>query len=170
LITDVRAIDTGGRLFSRPGRGGDLRAHDEWVNTCLGRSEGLLDVSRLSKIWQNLHDLPRTAKGVMTHGDLVPGNVLVSAGRLAGVLDCGGLGPADPALDLVAAWHLLETGPRRLLRDDLQCDDLEWKRGKAWAFEQALGLVWYYAVTNPSMSQMGRRTLDRIIADEDIAG
>jgi aminoglycoside phosphotransferase (APT) family kinase protein len=170
FITDVRAIDTGGRLFSRPGRGGDLRAHDEWVNTCLGRSEGLLDVSRLSKIWQNLHDLPRTAKDVMTHGDLVPGNVLVSAGRLAGVLDCGGLGPADPALDLVAAWHLLETGPRRLLRDDLQCDDLEWKRGKAWALEQALGLVWYYAVTNPSMSQMGRRTLDRIIADEDIAG
>jgi aminoglycoside phosphotransferase (APT) family kinase protein len=170
FITDVRAIDTGGRLFSRPGRGGDLRAHDEWVNTCLGRSEGLLDVSRLSKIWQKLHDLPRTAKDVMTHGDLVPGNVLVSAGRLAGVLDCGGLGPADPALDLVAAWHLLETGPRRLLRDDLQCDDLEWKRGKAWALEQALGLVWYYAVTNPSMSQMGRCTLDRIIADEDIAG
>ena len=170
FITDVRAIDTRGRLFSQPGRGGDLQAHEEWVKTCLCRSEGLLDVSRLSKIWQKLHDLPRTAPDVMTHGDLVPGNVLVSAGRLAGVLDCGGVKPADPALDLVGAWHLLEAGPRRLLRDELQCDDLEWKRGKAWAFEQALGLVWYYAHTNPSMSQTGRRTLDRIIVDEDLAG
>ena len=47
----------------------------------------------------------------MTHSDLIPGNVLVSAGRLSGILDVGGFGPADPALDLVSAWHLLEAGP-----------------------------------------------------------
>ena len=41
---------------------------------------------------------------------------------------------------------------------------MEWERGKAWAFQQAMGLVWYYADTNPVMSQMGRRTLDRIQA------
>jgi hypothetical protein len=51
-------------------------------------------------------------------------------------------------LDLVAAWHLLEDGPRQVLREDLRCDDLEWERGKAWAFEQAMGLVWYYAQSN----------------------
>jgi Phosphotransferase enzyme family len=34
----------------------------------------------------------------MTHGDLIPGNVLVSNGRLSGIIDVGGLGPADPAL------------------------------------------------------------------------
>jgi aminoglycoside phosphotransferase (APT) family kinase protein len=91
--------------------------------------------------------------------------VLVSGGRLAGILDVGGMGPADPALDLVAAWHLLQTRPRQALRDDLRCDDLEWERGKAWAFEQAMGLVWYYADSNPVMSLMGRRTLERIQAD-----
>jgi aminoglycoside phosphotransferase (APT) family kinase protein len=101
----------------------------------------------------------------MTHGDLIPGNVLVRDGHLAGVLDVGGLGPADPALDLVAAWHLLEAGPRQSLRDDLGCDDLEGERGKAWAFEQAMGAVWYYAETNPAMSRMGRTTLERILAD-----
>jgi aminoglycoside phosphotransferase (APT) family kinase protein len=101
----------------------------------------------------------------MSHGDLIPGNVLVAGGRLAGILDVGGLGPADPALDLVAAWHLLEAGPRQALRDDLRCGDLEWERGQAWAFEQAMGLVWYYADSNPAMSRMGRRTLERIQAD-----
>jgi len=53
------------------------------------------------------------------------------------------------------------TAPQAL-RDDLRCDDLEWHRGHAWAFEQAIGLVWYYADSNPAMSRLGRRTLERI--------
>jgi aminoglycoside phosphotransferase (APT) family kinase protein len=101
----------------------------------------------------------------MSHGDLIPGNVLVCGGRLTGILDVGGLGPADPALDLVAGWHLLEAGPRQVFRADLGCDDLEWERGKAWAFEQAMGAIWYYIESNPAMSRMGRRTIQRIQAD-----
>jgi hypothetical protein len=81
----------------------------------------------------------------------------------------GGFGPADPALDLVSAWHLLETGPRQVLRLDLGCDDLEWERGRAWAFEQAMGLVEYYLETNPVLSRMGRRTLERLQADKSPA-
>jgi aminoglycoside phosphotransferase (APT) family kinase protein len=158
-----------GRAFSGGGRGGELKSHDTWLETCFDRSEGLLDVRRLREIWAALRCLPRQAGDVMTHGDLIPGNVLVSGGRLAGVLDVGGLGPADPALDLVSAWHLLEAGPRQVLRDDLGCGDLDWARGKAWAFQQAMGLVWYYADSNRSMSRIGRRTLDRIMADESRA-
>jgi len=165
FILGVRAIGTAGRVFSGNGRGGDLRSHDAWTETCLRRSEQLLDVPRLRRMWEVLHTLPRGAGAdVMSHRDLIPGNVLVSGGRLAGVLDVGQLEPADPALDLIAAWHLLEAGPRQVLRTDLGCDDLEWERGKAWAFQQALGLVWYYAESNPAMSRMGRRTLERIEA------
>lgn len=165
LIADLRRIDTRGRTFSGPGRGGDLHAQDGWMETCFRRSEHLLDVPRLRRAWEHLRDLPRTAPDVMTHGDLIPGNLLVADGRLAGVLDVGGLGPADPALDLVAAWHLLDARTRPLLCRALGCDDLEWERGKAWAFAQAMGLVWYYADTNTGMSRLGRRTLDRILGD-----
>jgi aminoglycoside phosphotransferase (APT) family kinase protein len=165
LIVDVRGIDTRGRTFGGRGRGGDLRSQDAWMETCFRHSDGLLDVPGLRRVWRQLRELPRSAPDVMTHGDLIPGNVLVAGGRLVGVLDVGGLAPADPALDLVSAWHLLDTGPRRLLRDDLGCDDLEWERGKAWAFAQAMGLVWYYVDSNPSMSRLGRRTLDRIRVD-----
>ena len=165
FISGVRAIGTGGRTFRGQGRGGDLRSHDGWMDTCFARSGHVLDVRRLRRRWEVMRALPRGAAGdVMSHGDLIPGNVLVSSGRLAGILDVGDLGPADPALDLVAAWHLLEDGPRQALRDDLRCDDLEWERGQAWAFEQAMGLVWYYADSNPAMSRMGRRTLERIQA------
>ncbi|MCW3840014.1 aminoglycoside phosphotransferase family protein [Micromonospora yasonensis] len=167
FISEVRAIDTGGRTFSGGGRGGDLQSHDAWMDTCFGNSERLLDVPRLRGMWAVLRSLPRSAADdVMNHGDLIPGNVLVSDGRLAGILDVGGLGPADPALDLVGAWHLLDAGPRQALRADLGCDDLEWERGKAWAFVQAMGVVWYYVESNPTMSRMGQRTLARILADE----
>jgi aminoglycoside phosphotransferase (APT) family kinase protein len=170
FIRGVRAIDTRGRTFGGEGRGGDLRSHDAWMQTCFGHSEQLLDVARLRRLWPIMRGLPRScAADVMTHGDLIPGNVLVSDGRLAGIIDVGGLGPADPALDLVGAWHLLEAGPRQVLRDELRCDDLEWERGKAWAFEQAMGAVWYYVNSNPAMSRMGQRTLERIMNDESSA-
>ena len=165
FIQGVRSIDTLGRTFARSGRGGDLHAHDAWMQTCFQHSEQLLDTPRLRRLWDAFRELPRIAADVMTHGDLIPGNVLVSEGRLVGVIDVGGLGSADPALDLVGAWHLLETKPRQVLRERLACDDLDWQRGKAWAFEQAMGVVWYYVDSNPAMTQMGRRTLDRIMAD-----
>jgi aminoglycoside phosphotransferase (APT) family kinase protein len=64
------------------------------METCFEHSEQLLDVPRLRRMWAVMRDLPRSAAGdVMTHGDLIPGNVLVSDGRLAGVLDVGGLAP-----------------------------------------------------------------------------
>jgi len=165
FIAGVRAIDTRGRTFSGDNRGGHLPDHDAWMETCLERSEEVLDVPPLRRLWAAFRALPREGGDVMTHGDLIPGNLLVDGGRLTGVIDVGGLGPADPALDLVAAWHLLEPDPRQALRADLGCGDLEWARGAAWAFEQAMGLVWYYAETNPVMSRLGRRTLQRLTAE-----
>ena len=50
-----------------------------------------------------------------------------------------------------------------MLHDVLGSDDLEWARGRAWAFEQAMGVVWYYIETNPAMHRMGRTRLRRIL-------
>ncbi|WP_229075996.1 aminoglycoside phosphotransferase family protein [Actinoplanes sp. DH11] len=166
LITAMRAVGTGGAVFSGRGRGGVLAGHDEWMRTCFAHSERLLDVPRLRSLWDKMRGLPRGSDpDVMSHQDLMPGNLLVAGGRLTGVLDVGGFGPADPALDLLSAWHLLEPGPRDVLRAGLSCDDAEWARGQAWAFEQSMGLVWFYEHSNPVMAGIGRRTLDRILAD-----
>ena len=165
FVRGVRAVDTRGRRFSGGGRGGDLKAHDAWIETCLEKSERFLDVPRLRRMWAEFRLLPRASEDVMTHGDLIPGNVLVARGRLVGVLDVGGFGPADPALDLVCAWHLLDAAARARLREDLGCTDVEWQRGKAWAYQQAIGAAWYYRETNPAMSQMGQVTLQRLTAD-----
>lgn len=165
FIRDVQAIDPCGAVFDGNGRGGDLKSHDEWLHHCFTQSIHLLNVPRLRRIWSSLRTLPRRDPDLMTHGDLIPGNILLRSGRLGGVIDVGGLGPADPSIDLVCAWHLFDEGSRATLREELGCDEIHWQRGKAWAFQQAMGLVWYYVDSNPTMSALGRRTLDRILAD-----
>lgn len=162
LITSLRAVGTRGRRFAGTGRGGHLRDHDEWLEVCFARSERVLDVPNLRAVWADLRSLPEVDADAMCHQDLTPPNVMVEGGRLAGVLDGGGFGPADPALDLVAAWHLVDDERRDLFREAVGSADVQWRRGMAWAFQQAVGLVWYYADSKPAMSAWGRRSLDRI--------
>lgn len=167
LIDALREAPVQGRRFQGPGRGGDLSAEDPWVQECLDRSTGLLPVQELRSLWSGLRDLPRESADVMSHKDLVPANLLLRDGRLCGVLDTGGFGPADPALDLVAGWHLLDRDPRRLLQEQLASSELDILRGAGWAFAQAIGLVWYYVESNPMMRDLGRSTLARLLADLD---
>ena len=169
LIASLRAAGTHGRHFDGKGRGGDLPEHDAWMEVCFKNSEGLLDVARLRRMWARLRKLPPAGPTVMSHRDLIPANLLVQGERIVGVLDAGSFGPADPALDLVAAWHLLDRDQREVVRSHLGSDEVEWTRGAAWAFQQAMGLVWYYAESNPTMSRMGRRTLERIMVNTSAA-
>lgn len=163
LVAGLRRADTRGRRFDGLGRGGRLPDHDAWLDVCFRQSERLLDVPRLRSLWADLRRLPDVDADAMCHRDLTPPNVLVHHGRLVGVLDGGSFGPADPAVDLVAAWHLLDDERREVFRTALGCGEIQWRRGMAWAFQQAMGLVWYYVDSNPTMSRWGRRTLGRIL-------
>ncbi len=163
LVDQLRQSNTRGRRFSGDGRGGQLSDHDEWVDECITRTDGLLDTDSMRRLWSRMRLLPREDPDMMGHGDLTPSNLLVTGQRLTGVVDTGGFQAADPALDLVAAWHLFDESPRAELRNALDCSDLQWERGAAWAFQQAAGAHWYYLHTNPVMANMGATTLDRLI-------
>ena len=168
LIATMRSAKTNGQQFDGQGRGGCFSDHDNWMSVCFANSEGLLDVPRLRSMWARLRQLPPSGPDVMSHRDLIPSNLLVRAGRLVGVLDCGSFGPADPALDLVCIWHLFNHSQHEIIRACLGSSEVEWKRGAAWAFEQAMGLVWYYQSSNRVMSELGRSTLSRILNDPEL--
>lgn len=165
LIARLRAVDVRGRVFDGVGRGGDLKTHDKWMATCFANIGDLDGLPRLREFWAGWRELPAGGAHRMSHKDLIPRNLLVRDGRLAGVLDTGGFGPADPALDLVLAWHLFDSDRRTLIRDELGSNEVEWQRGAAWAFIQAMGLPWYYRTSNPPMAALGRSTLARLVGE-----
>lgn len=169
FLRGLRAADTRQRRFAGAGRGGALQDSDEWMEICFRESQELLPVDALRALWGRLRVLPTSGPDRMTHGDLTPANLLVESERLTGVLDGGGFSPADPALDLVAAWHLLDADARGVLRRGLDINEIEWWRGAAWAFQQSMGLVWYYRESNPAMSALGRSTLKRILSDSELS-
>lgn len=168
VIQSLRAADVRGRVFEGRGRGGVLADHDAWVALCIDKSGHLLDAARVRSLWDALRGLPSSGPDLMSHRDLTPFNLLVSGERLTGVLDSGGFGPADRALDLVAAWHLFDEPRRRIVREQLGASDLEWQRGAGWALQQAIGLGWYYEDSNPPMSALGLTTMRRLLDDAEL--
>lgn len=163
FVLAVRSLPTAGRTFQGTRRGGRLTQHDEYVATGLQRSSGLIDTMGLADLWARLRSTPRADADTWTHGDLMPGNLLVLEGRLNGVIDVGQLAVADAALDLQPAWNLFTPLTRAAFREALDCDDHEWDRGKGWAFAQAIGCLWYYRETNPVMSRTAHRTLQALL-------
>ena len=166
VVLALRAIGTGGRAFSGDARGGRLADHDDAVAAYLHDAEGMIDTDALRVLWARLRETPRDQPDVTTHGDLMPGNLLVMEGSLAAVIDVGMAGPADPALDLQPAWNLLDEGARTIFRATVGSTDDEWDRGKGWALAQAIGCLAYYRETNPTMSRTAHRTLTAILTDE----
>lgn len=169
LILVLRSAPTEGRLFDGRGRGGSLRDHAGYVEKCLALSGHLFDEGAARDLWRRLQDTPSSHAEVMSHRDLIPPNIIVKERgrevRLEGVLDGGSFGPADPALDLIVAWHLFDANERAVLRDIVGADDEQWRRSAAWALQQSVGLGYYYESSNPTMSQLGIRTMERLLTD-----
>ncbi|MEU8227730.1 aminoglycoside phosphotransferase family protein [Kribbella sp. NPDC048915] len=163
FVLALRAAPTDGRTFQGSWRGGVLTSQDEYVADGLERSRGMIDVDALARLWADVRTTPRTEPDVWTHRDLMPGNLLVQNGRLAGVIDVGTFTVSDPAMDLQPAWNLLDPAARKAFRAAVGSDDAEWRRGMAWSFAQAIGCLWYYVETNPVMSRTAHHTLTALL-------
>ena len=164
FVCSLRAVPTGGRTWPGRGRGGRLADLDKHVGSALAKSGELTDVTAVARAWTRAlaagaHEGP----DVWVHTDLMPGNLLVRDGRLAAVIDLGGVNVGDPAVDLMPAWHLMDPRARRIFRDALGADDDAWERGRGWAVVQAIMALPYYVHTNRAMADMARRTLAAVV-------
>jgi aminoglycoside phosphotransferase (APT) family kinase protein len=129
---------------------------------------GIIDVQAAIAAWERSLQAPAwDGTYVWIHGDLLPPNLLVDGGRLRAVIDFGGSGLGDPATDLNPAWSVFSHAGRTAFRTILDVDNDTWRRGRGIALTQALGLIPYYAVTNPGLAALGRRMLREILTDMD---
>jgi len=166
FLAALRQVDT--TDAPRGYRGGALSALDERVRACLEECEepfgNRLDLEALARSWQeSLAATPWHSAPVWVHCDLLPGNVLVENGRLAGVLDFAASGVGDPACDLMAGWSILPASGRRMLRDLLGVDDATWARGRGWALAQAVIALPYYRESNPAMAASALHVLTELV-------
>ncbi|WP_394830303.1 aminoglycoside phosphotransferase family protein [Pendulispora rubella] len=144
-------------------RGVPLAARDTATRTAIAALHGIIDTEAATAAWKDALLVPAwTGPPVWIHADLSPGNVLVSNGRLAAVLDFGTLGVGDPAVDAIAAWNLLPPGARESFRAALAIDDATWARGRGWALSIALIQLPYYRTTNPVLADNARHVIGTI--------
>jgi aminoglycoside phosphotransferase (APT) family kinase protein len=148
-------------------RGGPLAGADPFTRERAEQLRGEADVDGLLAVWDaGLHAPPWDGAPVWVHGDLSDGNLLLREGRLTGIIDWGGLLAGDPAVDLMAAWHLFESDSRIAYRDALGIvDEAMWVRGRAWAASQALQALPYYRETNPDIVARSWRAVRAVLAD-----
>jgi aminoglycoside phosphotransferase (APT) family kinase protein len=164
FVLALQAIDTTGAPPSGA-RGGPLQAVDDVTRRALAALDEEIDVQAASAVW----DAALAAEGwtgapVWVHGDLLPGNVLVANGSLAGIIDWSAAGVGDPACELMLVWAM--PAPARVAyREALGVDDATWARGRGWALQQAALFIPYYARTIPDGVAAARRRLTTILRD-----
>ncbi|MFF2950617.1 aminoglycoside phosphotransferase family protein [Kitasatospora sp. NPDC057965] len=150
-------------------RGGPLAGRDAATRAAIGRLRGVIDTETATTLWDKALRLPgHTGPAVWVHGDLTPGNLLVTGQRLSAVLDFGLLGVGDPTVDLLPAWSLLPPSARPAFRSSLAVDDATWERGRAWALSLALVQLPYYRTTNPPLAANARHIVREILADRSV--
>jgi aminoglycoside phosphotransferase (APT) family kinase protein len=152
-------------------RGVALHTRDVPTRRCIGELEGLVDTKTMLDIWTRALDLPLWDKApVWIHGDIHVGNLIVRDGRIAAVIDFGGLAAGDPACDLMIAWTLLTPQTRHIFRAQLEIDEATWLRGRAWALSVAAVALPYYLNSNPLLVAISRHAIEQALQDYTNAG
>ncbi|MGY0007585.1 aminoglycoside phosphotransferase family protein [Micromonospora sp. I033] len=135
-----RAPTAGGPAAGRHScfRGCHPSAYGDEVEQALHVLRGRVDRAACQDVWARAQASAWASAPVWFHGDVAAGNLLVTGGRLAAVIDFGTCGVGDPACDLVLAWTWF-TGPeRQLFREAVGLPDDAWRRARGWALWKAL--------------------------------
>jgi aminoglycoside phosphotransferase (APT) family kinase protein len=123
----------------------------------LAKVEGLVDRVAIERVWHRAATAtPWPGRQVWIHGDLHPGNILVSGECISAVIDFGDLAAGDPATDWAVAWML--PGVVESMTSALDPDTRT--RARGWAL--SLGLAYLAnGGDDDAMRQLGLATIAR---------
>ncbi len=141
---------------SNPYRGVPLEARSDALHEHLRQLDGMIDRSAVLGLWDRVLSAPPwPGPPLWLHGDLHPGNLIVSDGQLSGVIDFGDLTSGDPATDLSVLWMLPPS-----IREGFKAWSGDLKmRARGWAL--ALGLAYLaHSRNDAAMAGLGQRTVN----------
>ena len=144
-----------------PWRGVPLDARTAALQAHLERLDGAVDRAAVLDVWDRaLSAPPWPGPPLWLHGDLHPGNLLVSDCRLAGVIDFGDLTSGDPATDLAVRW-MLPRSMRGRFAAWAAGDTPEALRLRARGWALALGLAYLaHSRGDVAMATLGQSTIN----------
>ena len=167
FIGSLHALDPQGG----PPSDQSLALHDKAVREANDALRGIIDAPAVTRTWDACLEADEWAgMPVWLHGDLTPGNILVTGGRLSAVIDFSGTGIGDPAGDLRVAWNLLPRSARERFRRSFAFDDATWSRAKGKALAQAVNHLRFYRESNPVLGRNAREVIREIAEDRETAG
>jgi aminoglycoside phosphotransferase (APT) family kinase protein len=148
-------------------RGVPLAERDDDVRARIPQLAGDVDTAAVTAVWEHALAAPVwDGPPVWMHGDLMPTNLLVRDGGLAGVVDWGTCTTGDPACEALLAWMTLDAGSRRTFRELLGLDDATWARARGWALSCAVMALPYYRQTYPLLASVARPTYAQVKPDD----
>ncbi len=165
FVKAFQGIDTAGAPANTR-RGVPLVTADQATRAAIGQLGGVVDMETVTAAWERALAAPDWERPpVWTHGDLWHSNLLAGDGRITAVIDFGGVGVGDPAIDMIVAWSLLDAYSRPVFRSELGVDDATWERGRGWAISMAAQAIPYYVETNPIIVQNGHRMIEAVLSN-----
>lgn len=144
---------------------------DQWAEHAAAALADVFDPTKVRDAWRRLRDVPAaTEAACWVHTDLSEENLLAHQdGRLAGVIDFGGIGVGDRSVDLLYAWSIFNAPAREALRAASGVDDETWTRARAWAFVgPGLLTIANYRHTMPSRTDRLTSMVETIASEVDI--
>lgn len=150
-------------------RGLPLAAMTEHVEEALEECRDLdgldLDLPAVRDLWRRLVGVPDPdVPHVWTHSDLRAGNLLVRDGRLAAVLDFGGLSIGNPTAEHAAVLEFPRAA-QLAYREALDLDDDTWDRARGWKLAISLLSIPYYWPSWREFAQGGVDQINDLLAD-----
>ena len=118
--------------------------------------------SRLLGLWSDAVERPVDVPTTWIHGDLHAHNVLVTDGRIVGVIDWGDMAQGDRATDLASLWMLF---PERGSREEAiaACPSVShhtWQRARGWALLVCLAIL---VAADPALIAAAERTMQCLL-------
>ena len=154
---------------TNPWRGVPLATRTKRVLEHVRRLDGLVDGVAVLKLWEQVVSTPSwPGPPLWIHGNLHPGNLVMSGSRLSAVIDFGDLAAGDPATDLSVAW-MLPPPARSIFFASAggpfnATDNDTWRRARGWAL--ALGLAYLASSRDDeAMGALGRTVIEAALRE-----
>ena len=138
---------------------------DSQTREAIAVLDGEIETEIATEVWEAALAAAWHGPAVWFHGDVSPGNLLVSRGRLSAVIDFGVSGVGDRACDTAIAWTFFTAESRKIYKTVLAADNATWARGRGWALWKALITLVRALDEDTGEVAQSRHVIEAVLAD-----